>query len=115
MDTLGADLIKALETVDNRRYTLMQWPNGVVTNISAYETRSGWEVFCWSSETILGVDFEDVVKFPLEEFVRPTDDDHITALIDATMQRSKKYALMLYDITVGRVTGMGARVVNSLG
>lgn len=111
METLTADLNQALEYVDTRRYTLLQWPTGTLTNVSAYETRGGWEVFCWSSVSVPGIDFDDVIKFPLEEFVRDTDDDHVPSLINATMARSKKYALMLYEITVARVEAMGARQV----
>ena len=112
MNTLHADLTKALEDIDVRHYTLLEWSNHTHTNVSAYKTRNGWEVFCWSSQHLPGVDFDDIIKFPLEDMLKHDDTADTPEIVEITMQRSKKYAMVLYDVTVGRLTNMGAKTVH---
>lgn len=108
MDDMSS-VLQALESCDVRRYSAVRWPNGVTTTVSAYQTKRGWEVFCWSTERFPGVDFDDVITFPLDDFSKPEDAELCTqVLVDTLMARSKKYALYLYEITLGRLTGMGA-------
>jgi hypothetical protein len=94
------DIKKAIDDIDTRYFTMLEWQDNLHTNVSAWMTKKGWEVFCWSSRRIPGIDFDDVVMFPFEEFKTDTSE-------------SKKFAMMLYDITVSRVASMGARVVHS--
>ncbi len=100
------DVLQALSTCDNRRYRTFAWSNGAFTTVSAYESRRGWEVFCWSSPGIPGVDFEDVVLYSVDDVA---DIDYINCIDNHDANHAdmrsyafsvcKKYALELYETT----------------